>query len=164
MSSGVTIPSILLQTPLGLLEASCDDRALYRLVFADSTPVPDTLCSELHRQLKQELEAYFNGDITAFTLPLAPLGTPFQMQVWEELRRIPYGQTRSYQDIARAIGNAGAVRAVGSACGANPIALLIPCHRVIKADGRQGNYAGGADRKAYLLAHEHASYTHYASE
>jgi len=143
----------LLKTPFGALRARSDDRVLYELMFADM-PTPCPMQGKLHRQLEQELEAYFTGQITSFTIPLAPLGTPFQMQVWEQLQRIPYGHTCSYQDIARAIGNAGAVRAVGSACAANPIALLIPCHRVIKADGTHGAYAGGAARKTRLLAHE----------
>jgi O-6-methylguanine DNA methyltransferase len=137
--------------------ASSDDRSLHALAFADQTSarqMQGTFYTKLYSQLEQELEAYFKGEAIAFTIPVVLLGTPFQMRVWEQLLCIPYGQTRSYQDVARAIGQPGAVRAVGSACGANPIALLIPCHRVIKTGGIPGNYAGGADRKEHLLAHE----------
>jgi methylated-DNA-[protein]-cysteine S-methyltransferase len=97
----------------------------------------------------RQLEAYFNRELRDFDLPLAPAGTPYQHRVWAALRRIGYGQTRSYMDIAREIGSVA--RAVGQANGSNPIAILVPCHRVIGNSGKLTGYGGGLDRKQYLL-------------
>jgi methylated-DNA-[protein]-cysteine S-methyltransferase len=99
----------------------------------------------------EQLTAYFAGELTSFDLPLAPAGTPFQRRVWAALQTIPFGQTRSYGDLARQIGSESASRAVGLANGKNPIALVIPCHRVIGADGSLTGYGGGLDRKQFLL-------------
>lgn len=104
----------------------------------------------------QQLEAYFAGELKDFELDLAPAGTPFQLKVWDGLRTIPYGETISYAELARRIGNPRAVRAVGRANGANPIAVIVPCHRVIAADGTLGGYGGGLGRKETLLALEGA--------
>lgn len=101
-----------------------------------------------------QLESYFTGDRRTFDLPLAPVGTPFQLSVWKALRTIPYGQVRSYGDIARRIRNPKAVRAVGRANGSNPIAIVVPCHRVIGANGTLTGFGGGIDRKVRLLALE----------
>lgn len=98
-----------------------------------------------------QLEAYFAGEREAFDLPLDPRGTPFQREVWAELRRIPYGQTRSYAQLAAALGRPEASRAVGAANGGNPLAVVIPCHRVLGADGALRGYAGGTAIKAGLL-------------
>ncbi|HEY6000270.1 MAG TPA: methylated-DNA--[protein]-cysteine S-methyltransferase [bacterium] len=103
---------------------------------------------------RRELAAYFAGTRTAFDLPLAPAGTPFQRRVWEALRRIPYGATATYGEIAHAAGSPRAVRAVGSACARNPLAIVVPCHRVVGADGTLTGYAGGLARKRALLALE----------
>lgn len=101
------------------------------------------------------LADYFDGDLTALDrVPVDPGGTAFQHRVWQALRSIPVGETRSYSDIAAAVGSPGAVRAVGSANGANPVGIVIPCHRVVRADGTIGGYAGGLDRKRALLTHE----------
>ena len=101
------------------------------------------------------LEAYFTGNLAALdTLPIELHGTPFQQRVWQALRTIPAGTTASYRDIARAIGAASAVRAVGAANGANPIAIVVPCHRIIGSNGSLTGYGGGLDRKRWLLAHE----------
>ena len=103
------------------------------------------------------LRAYFGGQLDAIAdVAVDPAGTPFQQRVWKALQQIPCGETRSYRDIARSIGNARAVRAVGSANGRNPIGIVIPCHRVINADDRLGGYAGGLERKRWLLQHEGA--------
>jgi len=103
------------------------------------------------------LGAYFAGDRAALAdVPLDAGGTAFQQKVWAALRRIPLGRTVSYRDVARTIGEPDAVRAVGAANGANPIAVVVPCHRVIQADGGLGGYAGGLDAKRWLLAHESA--------
>jgi methylated-DNA-[protein]-cysteine S-methyltransferase len=100
---------------------------------------------------KSQLAAYFAGERTEFTMPLAPDGTAFQRKVWSELIKIPYGTTVSYGEVARRIGNPSASRAVGLANGANPIAVIIPCHRVIGTDGKLTGYGGGLDRKQKLL-------------
>src|SRR5262249_40562169 len=98
-----------------------------------------------------QLRAYFAGELTSFDLPLALEVTPFQKQRWKELQRIPYGKTISYQELALRVGNPKASRAVGSANGRNPVAVIVPCHRVIAAAGTLGGYGGGLDRKALLL-------------
>ena len=101
-----------------------------------------------------QLVEYFEGKRTAFDLALDPRGTPFQREVWRCLLAIPYGETRSYTEVATAVGRPAAVRAVGSANGTNPLAVVIPCHRVIAADGSLGGYGGGLELKARLLAME----------
>ena len=107
--------------------------------------------------VRRELAAYFAGVPTDFAaLTLDPRGTPFQLRVWQELRRIPWGQTISYGELARRVGNPKASRAVGQANAVNPIPLIIPCHRVIAADGSLGGYSSGLDRKRWLLRHEGA--------
>lgn len=101
-----------------------------------------------------QLQAYFDGELQEFDLPLAPTGTPFQITVWRELQAIPYGETISYGELARRIGKPKAARAVGSANGANPLPLVVPCHRVVGSDGRLTGYGGGLPIKEALLAHE----------
>ena len=104
--------------------------------------------------VKRQLTAYFEGRQTTFDVPLKPEGTPFQQQVWEELRRIPFGATISYGELARRIGNPNASRAVGLANGRNPVSILVPCHRVIGANGKLTGYSGGLSRKETLLTLE----------
>lgn len=103
------------------------------------------------RQLRTEIEKYFAGTLRTFEVAIDVSGTPFEMQVWDELLKIPYGTTRSYVEIGRAIDRPGAARAVGKANGANPLGIVIPCHRVIKANGDLSGYAGKVWRKKYLL-------------
>jgi methylated-DNA-[protein]-cysteine S-methyltransferase len=103
------------------------------------------------------LRAYFAGDLRQFDLPLEPEGTPFQQRVWKELLKIPYGETRSYMEIAQHIGAPAAVRAVGAANGANPLPIVVPCHRVIGASGKLVGYGGGLNLKRRLLALERGS-------
>jgi methylated-DNA-[protein]-cysteine S-methyltransferase len=105
-------------------------------------------------EAKRQLQEYFDGTRREFSLPLLPEGTPFQQMVWEALRDIPFGTTISYQELANRIGAEKAVRAVGAANGANPIPIIIPCHRVIGADGSLTGYGGGIERKRWLLDHE----------
>ncbi len=119
----------------------------------DLGPAADA-ASEPFAAAAMQLAAYFNGGLTDFSLPLAPVGTPFQREVWACLLQIPYGDTWSYGQLAAKIGNPAAVRAVGLANGRNPIAIVIPCHRVIGADGSLTGYGGGLDRKRYLLGLE----------
>ncbi len=109
--------------------------------------------SPLHQAI-EEMQQYLAGELTQFTCPLDLYGTIFQREVWNALLHIPYGETRTYQEIARVIGHPQAVRAVGAANGANPIALIIPCHRVIGSNGSLTGYGGGLPLKAWLLAHE----------
>jgi methylated-DNA-[protein]-cysteine S-methyltransferase len=101
-----------------------------------------------------QLRAYFDGELTEFDLPLSPAGTEFQRRVWAGLRAIPYGETVTYGELARRLGSPAASRAVGLANGKNPIAIVVPCHRVIGSDGSLTGYGGGLDRKRFLLALE----------
>lgn len=110
----------------------------------------------LLRAARQQLTEYFQGRRRTFDLPLDLNGTPFQRRVWDQLRRIPYGVTRSYGEVARAIGKPGAARAVGQASGANPVPIIVPCHRVIATAGGLGGYGGGLRLKRFLLALEQA--------
>jgi methylated-DNA-[protein]-cysteine S-methyltransferase len=109
------------------------------------------------RQAVDQLGSYFTGKRVQFTCPLDLHGTPFQLKVWNALTRIPYGETRSYAEIAREIGHPSAVRAVGAANGANPVAIIVPCHRVIGSNGSLTGYGGGLPTKSWLLALETAS-------
>jgi methylated-DNA-[protein]-cysteine S-methyltransferase len=107
---------------------------------------------------RTQLEQYFAGGRRTFSLDLAPDGTPFQQQVWAALRDIPFGETRSYGELAATLGRPGSARAVGAANRSNPIGIVVPCHRVIGADGTLTGYAGGMERKEFLLRHEGARY------
>lgn len=152
-------------TPLGPLVAGATDEGLCLLEFADR-PMLETQIKRLRKymgcavtpgsnhhieQVERELAEYFAGDRTAFDVALVVPGTDFQKQVWSALQRIPYGETCSYEDIARAIDNPKAMRAVGRANGDNRIPVVIPCHRVVRADGTLGGYGGELWRKRYLL-------------
>ncbi|WP_416957493.1 methylated-DNA--[protein]-cysteine S-methyltransferase [Streptomyces sp. Agncl-13] len=136
-----------------------EDGALCGLYMADQRHRPpeenfgtpdDTPFAEATAQL----QAYFTGELKEFTLQLRLHGTPFQQTVWDQLRRIPYGETRSYGDLADALGNPGASRAVGLANGKNPVGIIVPCHRVVGANGSLTGYGGGLDRKQRLLDFE----------
>jgi methylated-DNA-[protein]-cysteine S-methyltransferase len=118
--------------------------------------VPEAPRHPVLAQLAQELDRYWTDPLTPFGVPLDLQGTEFQRAVWQALRRIPAGRTCSYADIATAIGRPSAVRAVGLANGANPVAVVVPCHRVIGRDGSLTGYAGGLARKSVLLRHESA--------
>lgn len=144
-------------SPLGPLCASTNGAALTALGFDRAEPaatLPPVAAVALLDEAASQLAGWFAGTRTAFDLPLAPEGTPFQRKVWEALLAIPYGATASYGDIARRVGQPAAVRAVGAANARNPIAIVIPCHRVIGADGTLTGYAGGLPRKRALLALE----------
>lgn len=141
-----------LETPIGRVTLVEEEGAITQLRFGEffrGTAVQEET-PLLHESILQ-LEAYFQGKLRVFDLPLNPWGTAFQCNVWKELRCIPYGQTRSYGEIARVCGNTRAARAVGMASNRNPVAIIIPCHRVIGADGRLVGYGGGLDIKTYLL-------------
>ncbi len=151
------------ESPLGtLLIAVNESRALVRLDFIDQersehwrAQVGQMQPSTAHcAEVVEQLQEYFAGERKAFTLALAAQGTPFQKQVWDLLLTIPYGVTTSYGDLARRIGTVNASRAVGLANGANPISIIVPCHRVIGANGALTGYGGGLERKRALLVLE----------
>ena len=141
-----------IETPIGRLKLCADGDGLCALRFSATGEGTDA--APVLLQAQQELEEYFAGRRTAFSVPLSMHGTPFQMAVWEALRTIPYGETRSYGELARRIGRPGACRAVGMANHVNPLPILVPCHRVVGADGHLTGYAGGLDVKKYLLGLE----------
>ena len=138
------------KSPFGPLLIGLEDSAVASLKLAAEF-LPETLPCPAAQDVTDQLSEYFSGTRTEFDIPLAPRGTPFQKLVWQELCRIPYGQTRTYGEIAAAIGKPGAARAVGMACNRNPIWLLIPCHRVVGRNGALTGYAGGLDMKRKLL-------------
>lgn len=169
------------QSPLGLLEIHASAAGIHAVHFPDvmtdrdlagkrhtdfaetglhTSPFKllrlesDSACESLLQAAVSQLTEYFAGQRSEFMLPLAATGTTFQHQVWRQLAQIPYGQTESYGDLATKIGNKKAMRAVGAANGRNPIAIIVPCHRVIGADGKLTGYAGGLTRKIWLLQHE----------
>jgi methylated-DNA-[protein]-cysteine S-methyltransferase len=145
----------LFPSPLGDLLLVSNGEALTGLHMVGEAPEPDWLRDDgLFRDVRAQLTEYLAGERRTFDLPLRLEGTPFQRRVWDELCRIPFGETISYAELARRVGQPGAARAVGSANGRNRIGLIIPCHRVIAADGGLGGYGGGLDRKRWLLRHE----------
>lgn len=168
ISKDQTLKAAWLDTPLGPMIAIADEEALYLLEFVDrrglereverlrkktgSAIIPGV--TKPIRQIENELKLYFEGTLSQFKTPIHYLGSPFQKHVWDELKLIPPGQTRSYSDIANAVGKPSAFRAVAQANGANQLAIIIPCHRVINANGELGGYGGGLTRKRWLLNHE----------
>ena len=143
--------SCCLATPVGPLTLTATERALTAVDFGAADGLPAAAWPPVLHRAAQELGEYFAGRRTVFTVPLAPQGTPFQQEVWAALQRIPYGTTCSYADLARAIGRPKACRAVGMANHRNPIPILIPCHRVVGADGSLTGYASGLVIKSCLL-------------
>jgi methylated-DNA-[protein]-cysteine S-methyltransferase len=146
-------------SPLGPLLLAANSDGLRRVGFENSKrfsipPVGWTQNRKIFREVIRQLNEYFAGDLKEFNLPLAPEGTPFQVSVWSALRTIPYGETISYAQLAKRIGNPKAVRAVGRANGANPLPIIIPCHRVIGSDGDLTGFGGGLPIKIKLLAIE----------
>ncbi|MBX3227499.1 MAG: methylated-DNA--[protein]-cysteine S-methyltransferase [Labilithrix sp.] len=142
----------VMPSPIGALTLRWENDALTAVLFGvvpDDSPHDDAPLLEARRQL----DAYFAGTRARFDLPLAPRGTPFQLRVWRALRAIPYGETTSYGALARKIGDTGP-RAVGAANGRNPIPVIVPCHRVIGADGSLTGFGGGLPTKRWLLDHE----------
>ncbi len=147
-----------LDSDIGILEITATGKGISSVYFAKENlkhqaqkPVTPNLHTD---QCKQQLSEYLNNKRQKFDLPLEQKGTDFQCQVWQALLTIPYGQVASYSDIAHHINNPKAVRAVGAANGKNPISIIVPCHRVIGANGTLTGYAGGLERKQWLLQHE----------
>ena len=142
-----------LDSPIGKLRLEENERGITAVKVQEDTPMPPEEGGEGRylKRLKEELGEYFAGRRQTFDLPLAPEGTPFQQKVWEALREIPYGETRSYGQIAEAVGNPKAARAVGMANNKNRILILTPCHRVIGADGSLVGFGCGLEKKVFLL-------------
>ncbi|HPZ44033.1 MAG TPA: methylated-DNA--[protein]-cysteine S-methyltransferase [Bacillota bacterium] len=146
-------------TDIGLIGIAEDGKAVTNLYFQGEQTPEDAVVTETEilKEAGRQLRAYLAGKLRNFTLPLAPSGTEFMQRVWKSLLTIPYGETRSYQEIAQSIGNKKASRAVGQANNRNPIPIFIPCHRVIGANGKLTGYGGGLHLKAYLLELEKAT-------
>ena len=141
------------KSPIGLIEVGGTEDAVTSLFFVEERR-PDVTSNAVCAEAVRQLAEYFDGTREDFELPLELTGTEFQRQVWVELTAIPFGQTVSYGDLARAIGKPTAVRAVGAANGDNPVSIIVPCHRVIGSDGGLTGYGGGLERKEWLLRHE----------
>ncbi|MEE9502641.1 MAG: methylated-DNA--[protein]-cysteine S-methyltransferase [Candidatus Aminicenantaceae bacterium] len=140
---------------VGILEIEGTEKAITKVNFSDKKKIKsDPNLPPILKKCLKQLDEYFKGKRQNFSLELHLEGTDFQKKVWEQLQRIPYGETASYKDVAVAIGNEKAVRAVGGANGMNNIAVIIPCHRVIGADGNLVGFGGGLWRKVWLLNHE----------
>lgn len=146
-------------SPVGPLRLTTDGDHLTGVYFAEHRHAPDDLGQEVPRdeapavltEAADQLGEYFAGERTDFDLPLAASGSDFQQRVWARLREIPYGRTWSYGELAQAVGQPGAARAVGLANGRNPISIVVPCHRVVGSDGSITGYGGGVERKQVLL-------------
>ena len=150
----MAIYSKTMNSPIGILKLTSDEYHLKSVSFdaeimEDAPELPEVLDNT-----QKHLEEYFLGSRRQFDLPLDPGGTAFQQTIWKQLSEVPYGSTKSYIEIARAMGSESSSRAVGMANGRNPIPVIIPCHRIIGHDGRLTGYAGGVDRKRWLLLHE----------
>jgi methylated-DNA-[protein]-cysteine S-methyltransferase len=148
-----------IESPIGELTIVAENDAIVAIEMSPARPdaTAGAVLDDAHpllNEAKRQLDAYFTRELHEFSLPLRPAGTAFQQRVWKALERIPYGATVSYGDIARAIGAPGSSRAVGAANGANPLPIVVPCHRVIGSNGSLTGYGGGLDRKRKLLALE----------
>ena len=156
MMAGSAVLHRLVDTPVGELTLVGHDDTLTGVYFPGHTrrPEQDTFGRRSETAFAAavaQFAEYFAGERTTFDLSLAPRGNAFQHKVWEQLRLIPYGQTRSYGQLALILGDPGLARAVGAANGQNPLSIIVPCHRVVGADGKLTGYAGGLQRKAFLL-------------
>ncbi len=153
-----------LDSPVGELFLTSNGEAITEL-FMDKRkggpkPIDNWLRDDSRfREAADQLRAYFAGELTDFDLPIVTTGAPFQQRVWNELRKIPYGSTISYGELAQRVGNPKASRAVGAANGSNPISIIIPCHRVIGSNGNLTGYGGGIERKKFLLEFEAETWT-----
>lgn len=149
----------LMDSPLGPIKIVALGDFLTEVdFFTEESPLPEkseqTTLSPIIQECQAQLTAYFSGTLNTFDLPLRPSGTDFQKEVWRALQEIPFGKTISYLTLSKQLGNVKAIRAVGRANGQNPLAIIVPCHRVIGSDGSLTGYAGGLWRKKWLLQHE----------
>ena len=146
----------MMESPLGNILLEADDKGITIVQFSWAENVPTKTSNSILNQCAQELAGYFEDKRMFFTVPLSLNGTDFQMHVWEELQNIPYGTTSTYLKLAQKLGDEKVIRAAASANGKNPIAIIVPCHRVIGTNGDLVGYAGGLDKKKWLLEHEGA--------
>ena len=151
----------MIDSPVGKLKLVANDKALVAVLWENDNPTRVRLTKLVEEQAhpilmkaEQQLNEYFAGMREDFSIALDMAGTPFQRSVWEALLAIPFGQTKTYLDLARNLGNPQATRAVGAATGRNPVSIIVPCHRVIGSTGKLTGFAGGLDAKAYLLLME----------
>lgn len=143
-----------IDSPLGPVLITADVHCILSVLVMDSRePIEESETETIH-QCKQQLQEYFEGKRKTFDLPLAQEGTPFQQKVWQQLTTIPFGQTITYMQLAKALGDPKSIRAAGTANGKNKLWIIVPCHRVVGTDGRLVGYAGGLHRKKWLLDHE----------
>ncbi|SEA17691.1 methylated-DNA-[protein]-cysteine S-methyltransferase [Flavobacterium gillisiae] len=142
-----------IKTPLGIATIIGDKNGIFSITVADEATIPAIIPNVLQEAVTQ-LNEYFDGERTDFTLKLNPKGTEFQQKVWKALLEIPFGKTRTYLEQSKILGDVKAIRAVASANGKNPLWIVVPCHRVIGSDGSLTGYAGGLWRKKWLLEHE----------
>jgi len=148
------VARLTFESPIGPMEIAGTERGILRVEFLPSCGEDTPNTPECLHECRDQLEGYFTGSLRVFSVPLIPEGTPFQKSVWRELMNIPYGSTASYGRIAEMTGNPGAARAVGQANNRNPVAVVIPCHRVIGHRGDLVGYGSGLWRKEWLLKHE----------
>lgn len=146
--------NVIIATPIGLLQLEGSRDGLSSVLFIETDVTPSSIVPDVLEDAATQLQEYFSGECTTFSLKLDPLGTDFQRRVWRALETIPFGKTTSYLAMAKQLGDAKVIRAAASANGKNPISIIIPCHRVIGSDGSLTGYAGGLHRKKWLLAHE----------
>ena len=144
----------IMSTPLGFLRIEGDANGLAVVEFLDATEESGKKLPEVLKSAVGQLDEYFRKKRHTFELMLNPQGTEFQKQVWKQLLDIPFGRTKTYQEMANSLGDPKVIRAAASANGKNPVAIIIPCHRVIGSDGSFTGYAGGLHRKKWLLEHE----------
>ncbi len=144
----------LMDSPVGLIEISGDDEFVRSVLFVDVAKEESETLSEVVKESKRQLAEYFEGKRKSFDLPLSQVGTAFQQRVWEKLMSVPYGKTASYMQLAGMLGDPKCIRAAGTANGRNQLAIIVPCHRIIGADGSLTGYAGGLHRKKWLLDFE----------
>lgn len=143
-----------IDSPLGHVLITADVHRILSVLVMDSREPIEESETETIRRCKQQLQEYFEGKRKTFDLPLAQEGTPFQQKVWQQLTTIPFGQTITYMQLAKALGDPKSIRAAGTANGKNKLWIIVPCHRVVGTDGRLVGYAGGLHRKKWLLNHE----------
>ena len=146
--------NVIIATPIGLLELKGSSSGLCSVLFIETDVTPSSIVPEVLEDAVTQLQEYFDGKRTTFSLKISPLGTDFQRRVWKALEAIPFGKTTSYLGMAKQLGDPKVIRAAASANGKNPISIIIPCHRVIGSDGSLTGYAGGLHRKKWLLEHE----------
>lgn len=145
-----------LDTPLGWVKVEADENGITAVQFTDRPDGKRVQLSDLTDEAVAQLTAYFDGERRSFDLPLSINGTDFQKQVWREVQKITYGNTKTYPEIAAELGDEKMIRAVGTANGANPLLIVVPCHRVVGANMQLTGYAAGLERKEWLLRHEGA--------